>query len=167
MSLKLIVMVRRQVGLTSEEFRDGYEGSHSRIAVELFGHLWTAYRRNYLTRGDSFAGASETAAADAIGFDAVSEFVMRDAAALDEMSRITANHLARIKEDEARWFDQKHSWLVACETIEEDLSAWNSTGRPHARTDYRSDLDNRSFTGQSSAHNTKSNPTIFQNIDNV
>jgi hypothetical protein len=39
------------------------------------------------------------------------------------MARITADHLALIKEDEARWFDQQHSWLVTCDTIEEDLSS--------------------------------------------
>ena len=38
MPVKKIVMVRRRADLTPEQFRDGYENSHSRIAVELFGH---------------------------------------------------------------------------------------------------------------------------------
>lgn len=122
MPIKKIVMVKRKPGLTPEQFRDGYENSHSRIAVELFGHLWLDYRRNYLTSGYSFEpGAHGTAGgADAIGFDAVSEFVLRDEAALEEMGRIAAANHARIKEDEAKWFDQSRCWLVGCETVVED-----------------------------------------------
>lgn len=122
MPIKMIVMVKRKPGLTPEEFRDGYENSHSRIAVELFGHLWTEYRRNYLKSGHSFAAPASPAGPDDIGFDAISEFIMPDAAALEEMGRISAANFERIKEDEARWFDQARCWLVPCETIEEDLS---------------------------------------------
>jgi hypothetical protein len=119
MPIKIIVMVRRKQGLTPEQFRDGYEGSHSRIAVDLFGHLWLSYRRNYLTRtGNNFArGGPE--GPDEIGFDAVSEFVLRDEAAQAEMGRIAQENMAMIKEDEAKWFDQAHCWTVGCETIVE------------------------------------------------
>lgn len=129
MPIKKIVMVKRKAGLTPEQFRDGYENSHSRIAVELFGHLWLEYRRNYLTTGYSFEpgprenGHDSAGGADAIGFDAVSEFVLRDEAAMAEMGRIALENHQRIKEDEARWFDQSRCWLVGCETIEEDLAA--------------------------------------------
>ena len=100
-------------------FRDGYEGSHSRIAVRLFGHLWCEYRRNYLTLGHSFAGTGETQGPDDAGFDAISEFVLRDEAALAEMGRIGAANMAMIKEDEAKWFDQARCWNMACESVEE------------------------------------------------
>lgn len=119
MPIKRIIMVKRKPGLTPEQFRDGYENSHSRIAVELFGHLWLEYRRNYLITGSSFEPGTEE-----IGFDAVSEFVLRDEAALAEMGRIAEANMARIKEDEARWFDQTRCWNLACETVVEDL------GRP-------------------------------------
>jgi hypothetical protein len=122
MPIKRLVMVRRKAGLTPEQFREGYETSHSRIAVRLFGHLWLAYRRQYLTGAVNFArGPGE--GPDEIGFDAVSEFVLRDAAALEEMARITAEHREMIKEDEGRWFDQAHCWIVECETLDEDLGA--------------------------------------------
>ena len=125
MPVKVIVLVRRKAGLTPEQFRDGYENSHSRIAVELFGHLWIEYRRNYLTTGYSFEPDAHGSGggADEIGFDAVSEFVLRDEAALEEMGRISAANIARIKEDEAKWFDQSRCWIVGCETVEEDLAA--------------------------------------------
>ena len=119
MPVKKIVMVRRRQGLTPAEFRAGYEGSHSRIAVRLFGHLWLSYRRNYLTVGHRFTGGGETQGPDDAGFDAISEFVLRDAAAEAEMSRIALENWDMIKEDEARWFDQTHCWTMACESVEE------------------------------------------------
>lgn len=140
MPIKKIVAVRRKVGLSPEEFRDGYENHHARMAVELFGHLWLGYRRNYITTGDSFEGArrayalsggsylSGHSAADAFGFDAISEFILRDEAALAEMNRIAVENNDKIEKDEKRWFDQAHSWLVTCETVEADL-----TGRATAK----------------------------------
>jgi hypothetical protein len=124
MPVKMIVMVRRKPGLTPEQFRDGYENSHSRIAVELFGHLWLEYRRNYLTTGRCFEPGvgGDTGGPAEIGFDAVSEFVLRDEAALEEMGRISAANFDRIKEDEAKWFDQSRCWIVGCETVEEELA---------------------------------------------
>ena len=119
MAIRRIVMVKRKAGLTREQFRDGYENSHARIAVRLFGHLFLSYRRNYLTTGHNFAAGSETAVADDTGFDAISEFVLRDEAALAEMGRIAADHLVLIKEDEAKWFDQSHCWNMSCDSIEE------------------------------------------------
>jgi hypothetical protein len=121
MPIRKIVMVRRKAGLSPEEFRRGYEESHSRIAVRLFGHLFLSYRRNYLTKGHNFAEGGETAVADDTGFDAISEFVLRDEAALAEMGRIAMENIAMIKEDEAKWFDQSHSWNMGCESVEEEI----------------------------------------------
>jgi EthD domain len=113
-------MVKRKPGLSPEEFRDGYENSHSRIAVSLFGHLWLEYRRNYLHAGRTFEG--KEGGPDSIEYDAISEFILPDAAALEEMGRISAANFAMIKEDEARWFDQAKCWVVAAETVEEKLN---------------------------------------------
>ncbi len=122
MAIKKIVLVRRKAGLTAEEFRHGYENSHSRIAVRLFGHLWQSYTRNYLLPGRNFKSAQYDGV-EVMGFDAVSEFVLPDEAAWDEMNRIAAANADLIKEDEARWFDQVHCWLADCETIVEDFGA--------------------------------------------
>jgi hypothetical protein len=121
MPIKMLVMVKRKAGLTPEEFFDGYENSHSRIAVRLFGHLWLSYRRNYLTSARTFDG--DLAGIDAIGFDAVSEFVLHDEEAAAEMGRIALAHKEELQADEARWFDVTHCWKVSCKTIEEDLGA--------------------------------------------
>ncbi len=125
--VRQIVMVRRKAGLSREEFRRGYEESHSRIAVRLFGHLWLSYRRNYLTTGHNFASGGENAVGEDTGFDAISEFVLRDAAAQAEMSRIAMANFAMIKEDEAKWFEQKYCWTMGCDSVEEDLQPRTSS----------------------------------------
>jgi len=123
MPVKKILLLRRKQGLTPAQFRDGYENSHSRIGVELFGHLWIGYRRNYLTRGYPFTVSNGALAGpEDVGYDAISEFILRDEAALEEMGRIAQANWARIKEDELKWFDEVHSYVMSCETIEEDLS---------------------------------------------
>lgn len=121
MPIKKMVLVRRRSGLSPEEFRHGYETSHSRIAVRLFGHLWLSYTRNYLRPGMNFESAHYEGV-ESIGFDAISEFVLRDEAAWNEMNRIAIEHNDMIKEDEARWFDQVHCWLTDCDPVIEDLS---------------------------------------------
>ena len=120
MPVKKMVLVRRKAGLTPEEFRDGYENSHARIAVKLFGHLWLSYTRNYLLPGRNFK-SGQYDGVEQMGFDAISEFVLRDEAAWDEMNRIAAANADMIKEDEARWFEQVHCWLADCDPVVEDL----------------------------------------------
>ncbi|CAN7442920.1 EthD domain-containing protein [Phenylobacterium sp. LjRoot225] len=128
MPIKLLVMVKRKPGLSPEAFREGYENGHARLAVELFGHLWTEYRRNYLRAAHSFVEGGgptdgEQAADAGVGYDVVSELVFPDRAALDEMNRLALEHHDQLKQDEERYFDRPHCWMVACETLEEDLSA--------------------------------------------
>lgn len=129
MPVKLMVMVKRKAGLSLEAFRTGYENGHSRLAVRLFGHLWTEYRRNYLGAGNSFAGYLSAGGEIEIGYDAVSEIVFEDEAAIEEMLRIATLHYDEIQEDELRWFDRSHCWMVNCETIEEDLSTVHARHR--------------------------------------
>lgn len=123
MPTKMIIMVKRKPGLTPAEFRDGYENSHSRLGVELFGHLWAEYRRNYIGRGYAFAqrGQGDMDGPDEVGFDAISEVIFKNDDALSKMAKISALHRERIVEDEARWFHQKRCWMVSCETMEENL----------------------------------------------
>lgn len=124
MPTKMILMVKRKPGLTPEEFRHGYENYHSRLGVELFGHLWASYRRNYIFGGHNFfqRGMGDPDGPNEIGFDAVSEVVFKNDNALAEMAVISAANRDRIVEDEARWFHQKRSWMVTVDTIEEDLA---------------------------------------------
>lgn len=128
MPIKLLVMVRRKPGLSPEAFRQGYETGHARLAVRLFGHLWTEYRRNYLGAAHSFVQgggpkAGEDGGAGEAGYDVISELIFPDVAALDEMNRLALEHQALLAQDEELYFDRPHCWMVACETVEEDLGA--------------------------------------------
>ena len=120
---KMIIMVERKPGLSPEEFRDGYENYHSRLGVELFGHLWSEYRRNYIGQGHPFfqRGVGSMDGPDEIGFDAISEVVFKYEDSLAQMAVISVANRDRIVEDEARWFHQKRCWTVTCDTVEEDL----------------------------------------------
>lgn len=124
MPVKMIVLVKRRADLSPTEFRDGYENSHSRIAVKLFGHLWIAYRRNYLIAGRTFAHGNVRGSLgpDEIGYDVISEIVLRDQQALEEMGRIAGENFEMIKADEARWFEAARCWVVQSETVEENLT---------------------------------------------
>ena len=126
MSIRVLVMVRRKPGLTVQQFRDGYENSHSRIAVALFGHLWLSYRRNYIDAARRFGvglSAGDAVTAQEVGFDAVSEYVLRDEAAHAEMGRIAMANFQRIKDDEALWFDQVHCFSCQVDSVVEDLAS--------------------------------------------
>jgi hypothetical protein len=124
MPTKMMIMVKRRPDLTPEEFRHGYENYHSRLGVELFGHLWAEYRRNYIVKGHAFAqrGQGSMDGPDEIGFDAISEVVFKYDDSLQQMAVISAANRDRIVEDEARWFHQKRCWMVTVDTMEEDLS---------------------------------------------
>lgn len=124
MPIRMLVLVRRKAGLTPKAFRKGYENSHARMAVELFGHLWLSYRRSYLGAGRRFGSgisAGMPGTVNDLGIDAISEYVLRDEAALAEMGQISLENLQRIKEDEARWFDQVNCWSFRCDSPEEHL----------------------------------------------
>lgn len=125
MSIKVLVMVKRKPGLTPEEFREGYEQSHSRIAVNLFGHLWTSYRRDYLIGGRRFEEGEGgwTGGPDDFHYDAISEYILPDGEAMAEFARIGEENIGLLKEDEALWFDQPNCWMVSCDSVEEDLTA--------------------------------------------
>lgn len=124
MPTKMLVMVKRKIGLTPEEFRHGYENYHSRLGVELFGHLWAEYRRNCIGGGHSFSqrGVAEPDGPSEIGFDAITEVVFKYEDSLARMAVISAANRDRIVEDESRWFHQKRSWMVTVDTMEEDLA---------------------------------------------
>jgi hypothetical protein len=125
----MLVMVRRKPGLSFEEFRRGYEESHARIAVRLFGHLWREYRRNYLGQAFSFAAGAGSPGdeAHATGYDVVSELIFHDEAALAEMNRLAQEHRDELWADEERWFDRPNCWMVLCDAVEEPLSPRQGT----------------------------------------
>ena len=75
MSIKVIVMLKRKPGLSPEEFRHKYETGHAPLAVKLFGHLWTEYRRNYLGAANSFVDVKGAPVAGSV--DTISALILR------------------------------------------------------------------------------------------
>jgi uncharacterized protein (TIGR02118 family) len=81
--VKVILLLKRKPGMSRAEFREHYERVHVVLAKKYLGHLFAAYRRNY-----AVDAMSNTGDAHDDGYDAVTEVVLKDAAAAAEMNRI-------------------------------------------------------------------------------
>ena len=127
MAFKMIMMLKRKKGMTPEAFRHAYETGHSRIGLRLFGHLWIKYTRNYIGPGGTFAGIDGSLPAHLAAtapYDAITEMVFKDAAALEEVQRISGipENKKLLAEDEKNLFDRDACWINVVEVVEEDLS---------------------------------------------
>jgi len=140
MPVRLFVAVKRAPGISHAEFRNGYETRHSRFGLRNFGHLWTEYKRSYvtwdhLTSGLAFMPGQPQPVDSDLPFDAITEVVYPDLAAYAEASRIRRSEIGRMipDDEEASGFHRERSlWLVSTDTIEEDLSkAVAAAGNPH------------------------------------
>lgn len=122
--IKLIVMLKKRPDLTTAQFRAHYENSHAVLAMRYFGHLWVEYRRNYPVSSVNFsamdAGRNPRPDDHRIEFDAVTEIVMPDQAAFDEMLRLLNEPETRrlFSEDEMRFADRDASRFTVCEVMQ-------------------------------------------------
>ena len=123
-----MLMIRRKPGLSPEAFRSGYEARHVPTALRLFGHLWTAYRRNYAVTAERFSaevGTPTEARAGRIDapFDVVTEMEFADPGTLEEMNRIATEpeNMRLLAAQEEALFDREHCWTSMCEVVEADL----------------------------------------------
>jgi len=116
MPVKTILMLRRKPGMTPEAFRQEYETGHSRLGLKLFGHLWVSYKRHYPQASFTFADGPQPAP-----YDAITEVVYRDQAALEESGRIAAANKKLLDDDELRLFDRPNCHMTIVETLEEKL----------------------------------------------
>jgi hypothetical protein len=126
MTIRVLVLLKRKPGMSAEEFRRAYESGHSRLAVRLFGHLWKQYRRHYLGAANSFtdvrgAAAETTTAEFPAPFDVITELVLDDLSAFEEMNCIVAQNRELLAEDEERLFDRPNCRILVCDTVEEKL----------------------------------------------
>ena len=128
MAIRVLALLKRKPGMDPAAFRQEYETGHARLAVKLFGHLWSGYRRHYLGASNSFIDVkgAPSGAADAESseptYDVVTEMVYENRAAFDEVNRIVMENRVLLAEDEERLFDRANCRLVVCDTVEEDLS---------------------------------------------
>lgn len=117
---KLVFFLRRKPGITPEEFRNHYENSHVKLAQKYIGHLLVGYHRNYPILAyldpSNIAPGTEPEPYD-IGYDAITEMRVRDAAAVEEIARIFNDPVIQpiLREDEEKFLDQKASVMIVCD----------------------------------------------------
>jgi hypothetical protein len=116
MPVKTVLMLRRKPGMTPEAFRQEYETGHSRLGLKLFGHLWVSYKRHYPISSFTFSGGANPAP-----YDAITEVVYRDQAALEESGRIAAANQKLLSDDEERLFDRPNCHMTIVEMLEEKV----------------------------------------------
>ena len=110
---KIMWLLKRKPGTTHAQFRDHYEASHSLLGQQYLGHLIQSYTRNY-----DLGTADETPGPRSSGFDCITEWVLPNAAALDEIMRLLVNPVIGpiFHEDEAKFLDSTQTRLVRCDT---------------------------------------------------
>lgn len=120
MTIKILWMLKRKPGTTQAQFREHYERSHAAIARKYVGHLLMSYTRNYQT--EAWGGT----ATDPAGFrqrpfdyDCVTELVVADEAAFEEMGRIFAAPEAstELVEDELVFLDREATVMLRCDEV--------------------------------------------------
>ena len=95
--IKLVMLVRRKKGVTSEAFRDHYENIHAPLAVSLFPTL-RAYARNYL---------DTHLVGEAQGFDAITELCFDDEAGYHACGAVAQSEQGKVlAADEETFIDR-------------------------------------------------------------
>ena len=120
---KVLHFIRRKPHLTHEQFKEHFERSHAAMALKFCGHLFTAYRRNYVnmvyTGGDSRQPDSGYGLRE-WQCDLISEWIVPDEAALQEIYRLMQqpgiDELFRADED--RFIDRTATATVPCDVCD-------------------------------------------------
>jgi hypothetical protein len=135
--VRLFLLAKRKPGLSHEGFRRAYDSGHAQLALGLFGDFWSEYRRNYISSANSLESSGGAPSGTEAGgerdlpWDAVSEIVFPNRAALLDSRQVQRSHVEEIVADEETTFDRPNSWLGIAETIETDLSTAAATGNIH------------------------------------
>ena len=112
---KIMWLLKRKPGISFEQFRDHYEASHSVLGQKYFGHLIHSYQRNY-----DLGAQSEKPGPKSSGYDCITEWVLPDEEALDELFRLLVDpEIGPIfREDEAKFLDSSETRLVRCDPVD-------------------------------------------------
>lgn len=116
---RVFVLLKRKPGLSFEEFRAHYEGSHALLGEKYFGHLFASYRRNYIPVGVRLDNQQPVENA----YDCLTELVFKDAEGYQELKRIVGDPEIRrtLIEDEERFLDRAACANAVSEPIESRL----------------------------------------------
>ena len=97
--LKVIVLLKRNPGLSPEQFRERYEGVHAPLGKKLFPFM-RKYVRRYVTAAPFSPAGTEPK------FDCITEEWLDDMEAFKRMLDIYVSEAGRpIREDEKQTFD--------------------------------------------------------------
>ena len=114
---KVVALVKRKPGLTPAQFKQHYESFHAPMAQRMVGHLFESYVRNYPKELVDYE--PEHADIDD-SYDAVTEFVFKDASGPAEMQRIfnLPDNNREILEDEERFQDRLKTRLLIVDVVD-------------------------------------------------
>ncbi|CAN7328086.1 EthD domain-containing protein [Phenylobacterium sp. LjRoot225] len=118
---KVLWFLKRKAGITFEQFQDHYETSHSVLGQKYFGHRLLEYKRNYKveTWGGGVTGedGGHGFGPKPWDYDCVTEWVMPDEAAYDEIIRLLADPVISkvFYEDEEHFLDRDATLLIKCD----------------------------------------------------
>ena len=112
--IKVIFLLKRKDGITHEQFRDHYEKSHSRLGQKYLGHLMLSYIRNYV--GEARGARNQGTKPVAFNYDCVTEWIMPNEEALQEVYRIFADPAIgkEFYDDEERFLDRDAVISIRC-----------------------------------------------------
>jgi hypothetical protein len=120
---KVVWLLRRKQGLTHEQFRAHFEGSHVPLAQKYIGHLFADYRRNYAS--EIWAGGDPRKEGGGFGpkpwdYDVISEWIFAKEEDFHELNRILAQpEVAKLfHEDEDRFLDRNGFVMIPCQVVE-------------------------------------------------
>jgi hypothetical protein len=117
---QVINLVKRKSHLTHAQFRDHFERSHAAMALRYCGHLFSSYRRNYVTT--VLAGGDPREEGSGFGprewdWDLMSEWTMESEEDWHAIQAIMESPgIKRLfQEDEDRFIDRKAIVMIPCE----------------------------------------------------
>jgi hypothetical protein len=122
-------LLKRKPGISLEQFREHYEGSHAKLGKRYLGHLLLGYRRNYVLPAETAGGASavmgKVLAAKAWDYDCMTEWDLADEAAFERVVAILSDPVIGklFHDDEEHFLDRSSVRLIRCERLESDTSS--------------------------------------------
>ncbi|MDE2404420.1 MAG: EthD domain-containing protein [Sphingomonadales bacterium] len=119
---RVIHLVKRKPHLTHAQFRAHFERSHAAMALKYCGHLFESYERNYV---DQVYGGGDPRVAGsgfgpmAFGWDLLSVWTLKDAAAFAEVTRMMESDWMQklFFEDEERFIDRQQIMMLPCTAV--------------------------------------------------
>jgi uncharacterized protein (TIGR02118 family) len=114
---KVLILLKRRPGMSVEEFRDYYEGVHSKLGEKHASGMRRYIRRYVQPVSSPFAGQSSE-----LDFDVVTELWYDDRAAFERaMQRSSGSDVAaEIAADEERLFDRSKTRFATVVELESD-----------------------------------------------